>query len=125
MKWMGALVWTTLLATAQGEAGLRVPAMWEYTVPLISPEVRETEPSHAQKDPTVVFHDGRWHVFMTVKLPERSAIEHVSFADWKDANASPRTLLPLSDSPYFCAPQVFFCEPHQLWYLIYQVGVPG
>ena len=54
---------------------LRVPATWEYSAPLISPEDRSDEPSHAQKDPTVVYHDGLWHVFMTVKLPNRSAIE--------------------------------------------------
>jgi hypothetical protein len=34
-------------------------------------------------------------------------------------------LLKVSDSKYFCAPQVFYFRPHQKWYLIYQVGVPG
>jgi hypothetical protein len=102
-----------------------LPEQWEYSAPLIAPEVREREPSRAQKDPTVVFHDGRWHVFMTVKLPERSAIEYCSFARWEDAQTSPRTLLTVSDSSYFCAPQVFYFTPHRKWYLIYQVGVPG
>lgn len=102
-----------------------VPESWQYSEPLISPERREVEPSRAQKDPTVVFDNGRWHVFMTVKLPGRSAIEYCSFEDWSSANASKRTLLSVSDSDYFCAPQVFYFEPHQLWYLIYQMGVPG
>src|SRR5690606_7006971 len=34
-------------------------------------------------------------------------------------------LLDLSDSDYYCAPQVFYFAPHEKWYLIYQVGVPG
>ena len=62
------------------------PKRWEYSAPLISPEERIQEPSRAQKDPTVVRHGDQWHVFMTVKLPGRSAIEHCSFKDWDDAN---------------------------------------
>lgn len=103
----------------------QVPAMWEYSAPLISPEKRDREPSVAQKDPTVVFHGGRWHVFMTVKLPGRTAIEYCSFARWEDAGKSERTMVKVSESKYYGAPQVFFFASHKKWYLIYQVGVPG
>lgn len=72
--------------SGESAGGFAVPAMWEYTVPLIAPEDRDIYPSRAQKDPTVVFHEGNWHVFMTVKLPGRSAIEYCSFANWKDAD---------------------------------------
>ncbi|NUQ62957.1 MAG: glycoside hydrolase [Pirellulales bacterium] len=102
-----------------------VPAMWEYSKPLIAPEKRDTNPSRAQKDPTLVFHEGKWHVFMTVKLPGKSAIEYCSFENWVDADRSRRTILKLSDSDYYCAPQVFFFSPHRKWYLVYQMGVPG
>ena len=103
----------------------QVPAIWEYSVPLIAPEPRQTDPSRAQKDPTVVYHNGKWHVFMTVKLPDKSAIEYCSFENWDDADESPRTILKVSDSDYYCAPQVFYFTPHRQWYLIYQMGVPG
>ena len=63
----------------------KIPAEWDYSSPLIAPEQRRREPSRAQKDPTVVFHDGKWHVFMTVKLPGRSAIEYCSFVEWDEA----------------------------------------
>ena len=106
-------------------AGVRVPTLWEYSDPLIAPEKRTVSPSRAQKDPTVVFAGGKWHVFMTVKLPGRSAIEYCSFDKWERANGSRRTLLDVSDSDYFCAPQVFYFRPHKTWYLVYQVGVPG
>lgn len=109
--------------SAEPSAGVKVPAMWEYSAPLIAPEEREQNRSRAQKDPTVVFHDGRWHVFMTVKLPGRSAIEHCSFERWEDANRSRRTILKVSQSDYYCAPQVFYFAPHGRWYLIYQMGV--
>lgn len=104
---------------------LPLPAQWAYSAPLIAPELRDREPSRAQKDPTMVFHDGRWHVFMTVKLPDRSAIEYCAFDQWENAQAAERTILNVSESDYFCAPQVFYFEPHRAWYLIYQMGVPG
>lgn len=103
----------------------RLPARWQHSAPLIAPERRREEPSRAQKDPTLVYHDGRWHVFMTVKLPGRSAIEYCSFESWDKADAAKRTLLPISDSKYFCAAQVFYFKPHKKWYLVYQMGVPG
>jgi hypothetical protein len=110
--------------SAEPPAAFKVPAMWNYSAPLIAPEPRQQDPSRAQKDPTVVFHGGRWHVFMTVKLPGRSAIEHCSFQRWEDADRSPRTILKVSQSDYYCAPQVFYFAPHERWYLIYQMGVP-
>ncbi|MEJ2704024.1 MAG: non-reducing end alpha-L-arabinofuranosidase family hydrolase [Sedimentisphaerales bacterium] len=102
-----------------------VPTLWEYSVPLIAPENRETNPSRAQKDPSIVFYGGRWHVFMTVKLPGRSAIEYCSFEKWEEANKSQRTILAISTSDYYGAPQIFYFTPHKKWYLIYQMGVPG
>jgi len=106
-------------------ARFKVPAMWEYSAPLIAPEKRDREPSRAQKDPTIVLHKGKWHVFMTVKLPDRLAIEYCCFDKWENADKAPRTILKISDSKYYCAPQVFYFAPHKKWYLIYQMGVPG
>ena len=114
-----------LLSTGRSQDGIDIPAAWEYSAPLVAPEVRELEPSHAQKDPSFVHHGGKWHLFMTVKLPGRSAIEYCAFDDWDDAQGSKRTLLELSDSKYFCAPQVFYFAPHEKWYLVYQLGMPG
>ena len=125
MKSAYTLVTLLMCLTTPAIADLKLPEQWDYTAPLIAPEKRKTDPSHAQKDPTLVRHHGRWHVFMTVKLQGRSAMEYCSFAKWEDANASKRTLLTVSESDYFCAPQVFYFEPHEKWYLVYQVGVPG
>ncbi len=116
---------SSIAACVDAPSPLRLPTQWEYSAPLIAPESREREPSRAQKDPTFVYHDGRWHLFMTVKLPGRSAIEYCSFKNWKDAHRSKRTLLTVSDSKYFCAAQVFYFTPHGKWYLVYQMGVPG
>lgn len=108
---------------ATAPPAITVPACWEYTAPLVT-SGKQDDAGIARKDPTVVHHDGRWHVFMTVKLPDRTLTEYCNFAKWEDADTAPRTILKVSDSKYFCAPQVFFFIPHQKWYLIYQVGVP-
>ncbi len=106
-------------------AAFEVPAMWEYSAPLIAPEKRDHDPSRAQKDPTVVFHGGKWHVFMTVKLPRqigdrvllvRALGRRRPFAAHDPEGQRQRLLL---------RPQVFYFSPHQKWYLIYQMGVPG
>lgn len=97
---VGAMESDSTPSATPGVPGLHLPAMWEYSAPLIAPEKRAREPSHAQKDPTIVQVDGRWHVFMTVKLPDRSAIEYVSFDDWREADAAPRTILEVSESAY-------------------------
>ncbi len=115
------LCWSSILVADE----LQLPKQWEYSAPLIEPEQREKDQSYAQKDPTLAYDKGRWHVFMTVKLPGRSVIEHCSFTDWEQANAAERSILEVSESDYYCAPQVFWFEPHQLWYLVYQVGMPN
>jgi len=72
------------------------------------------------KDPSIVQHNGRWHLFTTIRSETRShQIEYSSFADWKDAATAPRHLLSFNPG-YFCAPQVFYFTPHKKWYLLHQ-----
>lgn len=123
---MSTAFFSMCISCAQAETPpIEIPKMWNYSKPLISPETRKIEPSKAQKDPTVVYYDNKWHVFMTVKLPNRSAIEYCAFDKWEQANDAPRTLLNICDSDYFCAPQIFYLTPHKKWYLVYQAGMPG
>ena len=125
VRFIGLTMLSVILSSVVLAEELQLPSAWTYSARLSAPEKREENPSHAQKDPTVVFHNGKWHVFMTVKLPKSSRIEHCSFEKWEDADTAPRTILPVSDSSYYCAPQVFFFTPHNKWYLIYQMGVPN
>jgi len=104
---------------------IKIPAIWEYTTPLITPEDRDTIRSLAQKDPSVVYYEGKWHVFMTIKSFDGTRIEYVSFDNWEHADQAPRSIMLLANSDYFAAPQVFYFAPQKKWYLIYQVGVPN
>ena len=110
---------------ATAPSRLELPVTWEYGPPLITPDERADGPRYIHKDPSVVFHNGAWHVFMTVKMEGMSATEYCRFDRWENADKAPRTILRISDSKYYCAPQVFYFTPHKKWYLIYQVGVSG
>jgi hypothetical protein len=111
-----------LLGAAAAE--LRAPFAWTLSPPLITPAGGAGGPRVAVKDPTAVFFEGRWHVFMTVRRAETPVgMEYVSFEKWEIADQAPRHALKWHDR-YFCAPQVFYFRPHKRWYLVYQVGQP-
>ena len=104
---------------------LAPPFSWELSPPYITPEdKRAVEPERAVKDPSIVYDGGKWQVFMSCKCQGRTATEYVGFDKWEDADKSPRTILKISDSKYYCAPEVFYFRPQKKWYLVYQVGVP-
>ena len=95
---------------------------WQSSPALIGPATDAADPDVALKDPTMVFHEGMWHLFATHRRASGKVdMQYLSFADWKDAGKATRHTLDLHDQ-YHCAPQVFFFTPHQKWYLIYQLA---
>ena len=93
---------------------------WKSSPPLVAPADRPSDPCDSIKDPTAVFHDGRWHLFCTIRSHKRThQIEYLNFTDWKDAGKAPRHILKLHDD-YFCAPQVFYFTPLKKSCLLYQ-----
>jgi hypothetical protein len=124
MKSLLLLAFLVGLAAVCSSAELKAPFSWQLSPPLLSPAERPEDPCVSVKDPTVVHHDGRWHVFCTIRSKVRThQIEYVSFDKWENANAAPRHILRCRDK-YFCAPQVFYFRPHKKWYLVYQAGEP-
>jgi len=110
---------------AEEPAGLRPPFRWSLSAPLVRPADRPADPCISIKDPAVVRHDGKWHLFCTIRSEKRThQIEYLAFDEWDQANVAPRHVLNLNDG-YFCAPQVFYFSPHKLWYLVYQVSEKG
>ncbi len=95
---------------------------WKVSEPLVAPLQRTGDRTYSVKDPTIVRYKGRWHLFCTVRGEKRShQIEYISFENWENVDKAQRRLLTVSDG-YFCAPQVFYFEPHKKWYLIYQAS---
>ena len=95
---------------------------WRVTVPFLGPQQDAPDPQVALKDPTIVRHDGRWHMFCTLRMASGKVdIVYLNFADWDEAKKADRTVLHMHDQ-YYCAPQVFYFRPHQRWYLVYQMA---
>ncbi|QDV23721.1 non-reducing end alpha-L-arabinofuranosidase family hydrolase [Aureliella helgolandensis] len=104
------------------------PFEWSVSPPLLSvdPERLPASPSHpwlAVKDPSIVRHENRWHLFCTLRKQQqghgRIRVGHLSFESWAQARKADWSLLELTPG-YHGAPQIFYFEPHHTWYLIYQ-----
>lgn len=74
---------------------LLLPSVWEFSAPLIAPEVRKENPSRAQKDPTVVEENGRryFKVYVADRLdgawrPVADTAEK-PFAGWTNIRPAP------------------------------------
>lgn len=97
---------------------------WQATGPLldVGPGREAADPHVSIKDPTFVFHEGRWHLFATLRMKSGKVdIQYLNFPDWSKAARAPRHLLAMHDQ-YYCAPQVFYFTPHRQWYLVYQLA---
>ena len=95
---------------------------WKASAPLVMPKDTAADPAVSIKDPTIVYDQGRWHMFCTVRrVTGKVDLEYLDFADWKEADQAPWRRLNLHDQ-YYCAAQVFYFRPQKLWYLIYQIA---
>ena len=101
---------------------LSAPFTWKSGPPVLRAAPLAGEDWISVKDPSIVRHNGAWHLFFTLRGTRRShAIGYLSCLDLGQANAAPRQVLSCHPG-YFCAPQVFFFTPHQQWYLICQAS---
>ena len=82
----------------------------------------------AIKDFTVVRYNNAWQVYATTASPSQGwNLVHFSFADWPQANAATHTYLDTTPigRGYRAAPHIFFFAPRNLWYMVYQTGLPS
>ncbi|HEX6686437.1 MAG TPA: non-reducing end alpha-L-arabinofuranosidase family hydrolase [Candidatus Limnocylindrales bacterium] len=97
---------------------------WSSSAQLIAPRSDATHNVAGIKDPSVVFHNGRYHVFASTANASGYNLVYLNFTDWSQAASA--TQFYLDRSPigpgYRAAPQVFFFAPQNLWYLVYQNG---
>ncbi|MDH5514112.1 MAG: non-reducing end alpha-L-arabinofuranosidase family hydrolase [Gammaproteobacteria bacterium] len=101
---------------------------WMASAPLlaVNPKQLPASPDNpwiAVKDPSIVWHNGKWHLFCSLRKQKggqgRIRIGYLSFSDWKEAPLAKWHVLELADD-YHGAPQIFYFEPQRKWYLIYQ-----
>ena len=81
------------------------------------------QPWIAIKDPSVVFFEGNWHLFCTLRKQKkgdgRIRIGYCNFETWEKAKDAQWSVLDLTMG-YHGAPQIFYFRPQRKWYLIYQ-----
>ncbi|GAA4719633.1 non-reducing end alpha-L-arabinofuranosidase family hydrolase [Phytohabitans rumicis] len=97
---------------------------WSSSGVLISPKSDATHNIAGIKDPSVVYANGRWHVFASTANSSGYNLVYLNFTDWAQAAAATHYYLDRSPigTGYRAAPQVFFFAPQNLWYLVYQNG---
>lgn len=77
----------------------------------------------AVKDPSIVFSNGKWHLFFTGRDTSKWRMGYASAATIPELKTATRTYLAaLNGGSYFCAPQVFYHTGQKQWYMIYQSG---
>lgn len=114
-------------AIAASASALLAPRGWTSTDALVFPTADASHPIVAVKDPTVVHHDGRWHIFATTAATTGAwGMAYFSFATWEEAPTAKPFHLDLNPhlAGYNCAPQVFYFRPQKTWYLIFQSPQP-
>jgi endo-1,4-beta-xylanase len=100
---------------------------WTVTGPILSAGPAGSFDELAVKNPSLVFHRGRWHLFYTSK-PRRdsrefkTALGYITAPTLEALAASPRIEMRQVLGESIISPQVFYFEPQGLWYLIGHVG---
>lgn len=81
---------------------------------------------YAAKDPTIVYYGGKYLVYYTGANQSGGwQMCFTSASTLSGLKTAPRTYMNKIGESYFCAPELFYFEPQQLWYLIYQDGTYG
>lgn len=113
------------VAVSPSAAALPSSFQWRSSGPLISAKSDATHSIAAIKDPSVVYHNGRWHVFASTASTSGSYnMVYLNFTDWSQAANAQQHYLDRTaiGAGYKAAPQVFYFAPQKLWYLVYQTG---
>lgn len=94
---------------------------WVATDPLITPHNSNWV---SIKDPTIVKYNNQYHVFASVFDTAKNGYGgvYMSFSDWSTADAAQQVDMSTTNTGNTVAPQVFYFEPKNTWYLIYQWG---
>lgn len=114
---------------ANSDCGIPAGFHWKSSGPLIGPQSDSDRDLVSIKDPTVVFFNGRWHIYATTaNTAENWSLVYLNFTDWDEAAYASQHYLDTTPAPalsgYKAAPQLFYFHPQDKWYLIYQAGPP-
>ncbi|GAV43195.1 non-reducing end alpha-L-arabinofuranosidase family hydrolase [Streptomyces acidiscabies] len=105
-------------------AALPTSYSWSSSGILMSPKSDSTHNIAGLKDPSVVYYNGKYHVFASVANSAGYNLVYLNFTDWSQAANATHYYLDRTPigAGYRAAPQVFYFAPQGLWYLVYQTG---
>jgi len=95
---------------------------WEISAPVLSQGPEGSFDQVAVKDPSIVFFEGKWHLFYTARSKNEYTTGYVSAERLTGLQSAPRHQLKVirGRGRYGCAPQVLYYQPQRKWYLIFQ-----
>ncbi|KAH1474121.1 hypothetical protein KXX26_005243 [Aspergillus fumigatus] len=114
---------TTSTSTSGATGSLPTSFRWSSTNALVGPK-NDGRNLAGIKDPSIIEVDGTYHVFASTAQASGYNLVYFNFTDFNQAGNAPFFYLDQSGigTGYRAAPQVFYFQPHQLWYLIFQNG---
>ena len=115
----------TLLPGQEPDAAAVENVHWRADGVLLDHGPAGTFDETAVKDPSIVCHGGRWHLFYTARFKDGYSIGYVGGDRLDTLSSQPRhklVFLQGNGSTYAAAPQVFFFAPQKKWYLVFQTG---
>lgn len=110
---------------------------WTVSKPLFTKGASGEFDDVAVKDPSIVFYNGKYHLFYTSKAAKEtrkklkfvskngSGLGYAAAATLEELNKAKRYNLNKMYKSVIVAPQVFYFEPQKLWYIIAQTLVEG
>ncbi|RCX14850.1 dockerin type I repeat protein, partial [Anaerobacterium chartisolvens] len=121
-----ALLLTLSLSGTLVSAAANPNPTWYVDEPVIFHGECKPYDYYGAKDPTIVYYEGKYHVFYTgANQGGGWQTLYTSASTIAGLKGAPRTYMSKIGESYFCAPEVFYFEPHKLWYLVYQDGTYG
>jgi endo-1,4-beta-xylanase len=119
-----------LLSCKKADEGIAYKK-WVVREPILTAGPKGMFDDVAVKDPSMVFFNGKYHLFYTSKTVKDvsigikyiTGIGYVSASTITDLNNAKRYDINAMVGDVIIAPQIFYFEPHKLWYLIAQTRV--
>lgn len=125
---VGALSCTTPFLGKQSSKPIAYPLTWTASDVLVKPISDENHTIVSVKDPTVVYYEGKWHIYATAYSTSAGtwSMVYLNFEDWDDAPDAELTYIDVNPAleGYHCAPHLFYFTPHDKWYLVFQSQQP-
>jgi len=99
-------------------------ASWQQESIVLLPGIAGSFDATAVKDPSIVFAEGRWHLFYTARGNGKYSLGYVAAPRLETLQSQPRMQLSAlaGNTSTYAAPQVFFFRPQKRWFLIYQTS---